>query len=215
MPTEPGWSKRERRGACAATGNRGTGMAVTLRVEIFSDDLDSLADFYTRVLGFTLDRDERNESPGYLAMSRDTVRIGAAQRELIAHTEGRRPPAGTELVLEVDDVEAELARVEASGWPVRLLADDDRRCVVIVSHDDRLREVADRVLWLEDGRFKSLTTLPIDPVYRMPVEPTGPHLDLAGHTWWFCSDGCRAEFEEDPARSRPTSPDASSEQPQR
>lgn len=93
-------------------------MAVSLRVELFSDDLDSLVNFYTRVLGFTLDRDERNQSPGYLAMSRDSVRIGAAEREHIAHTEGRRPPAGTELVLEVDDVEGELARVEASGWPV-------------------------------------------------------------------------------------------------
>lgn len=51
-------------------------------------------------------------------MSRDSVRIGAAERERIPHTEGRRPPAGTELVLEVDDVEAELAKVEEAGWPV-------------------------------------------------------------------------------------------------
>jgi putative ABC transport system ATP-binding protein len=28
------------------------------------------------------------------------------------------------------------------------------RTVVIVSHDHRIREVADRILWLEDGRFK-------------------------------------------------------------
>jgi len=85
---------------------------------------------------------------------------------------------------------------------LRQLADDDRRCVVIVSHDDRLREVADRVLWLEDGQFKTITTRPIDPVCRMPVEPTGPHLELAGSIWWFCSEGCRAEFAADPARFR-------------
>jgi putative ABC transport system ATP-binding protein len=30
------------------------------------------------------------------------------------------------------------------------------RTVVIVSHDHRIREVADRVLWLEDGRFKEI-----------------------------------------------------------
>lgn len=91
-------------------------MAMTLRVEIFSDDLDALVDFYTRVLRFGVDRDERAHSPGYVAMSRDAVSVGAAQREDITHLAGRRPPAGTELVLEVDDVEAEMASVERSGW---------------------------------------------------------------------------------------------------
>lgn len=28
------------------------------------------------------------------------------------------------------------------------------KTVVVVSHDDRLRDIADRVLWLEDGRFE-------------------------------------------------------------
>ena len=93
-------------------------MAVTLRIEIFTDDLDALVDFYTRVLRFRLDRDERADSPGYVALSRDTVRIGAAERGRIAHLEGRRPTAGTEIVLEVDDVRAELAAVESSGWPL-------------------------------------------------------------------------------------------------
>lgn len=34
---------------------------------------------------------------------------------------------------------------------LRRLAREERTTVVIVSHDQRLREVADRVLWLEDG----------------------------------------------------------------
>jgi putative ABC transport system ATP-binding protein len=34
------------------------------------------------------------------------------------------------------------------------LAKTDNRTVIIVSHDARIREVADRILWLEDGRLK-------------------------------------------------------------
>jgi putative ABC transport system ATP-binding protein len=46
---------------------------------------------------------------------------------------------------------------------LRQLAKDNETTVVIVSHDERLREVADRVLWLEDGRFKTLHALVRDP----------------------------------------------------
>jgi putative ABC transport system ATP-binding protein len=36
------------------------------------------------------------------------------------------------------------------------------RTVVIVSHDHRIREVADRALWLEDGRFQNIDKLSRD-----------------------------------------------------
>ncbi len=39
---------------------------------------------------------------------------------------------------------------------LRDIAKQQGRTVVIVSHDDRIREVADRVLWLEDGRLADL-----------------------------------------------------------
>jgi len=39
---------------------------------------------------------------------------------------------------------------------VRDAAKKQGRTVVIVSHDHRIREVADRVLWLEDGRFQDI-----------------------------------------------------------
>ena len=35
-----------------------------------------------------------------------------------ADSSHRRPPVGVELVLEVDDVDAELERVRMSGWPI-------------------------------------------------------------------------------------------------
>lgn len=37
---------------------------------------------------------------------------------------------------------------------LRRIAKEQGRSVVIVSHDQRIRDIADRVLWLEDGEFK-------------------------------------------------------------
>lgn len=92
-------------------------MAMQLRCEIFSSDLDATEDFYVRVLGFRVMRFQQEPPGPYLALQRDSVRIGAALR---AEGESgmRRPPTGVELVLEVDDVEAEHARILSTGWPV-------------------------------------------------------------------------------------------------
>ena len=37
---------------------------------------------------------------------------------------------------------------------LRRIAKEQRRSVIIVSHDQRIRDIADRVLWLEDGDLK-------------------------------------------------------------
>src|SRR5574338_774871 len=44
------------------------------------------------------------------------------------------------------------------------------RSVVIVSHDQRIKDIADRILWLEDGEFKETVTMKVDPVCGMSVE---------------------------------------------
>ena len=46
---------------------------------------------------------------------------------------------------------------------LRELATNDRRCVLIVSHDERLREIADRDVWLEDGTIRDSTATNNDP----------------------------------------------------
>jgi putative ABC transport system ATP-binding protein len=38
---------------------------------------------------------------------------------------------------------------------LRDVAKQRDRAVIIVSHDDRIREVADRIVWMEDGRFRA------------------------------------------------------------
>ena len=93
---------------------------MTLRFEIFPADLDVTVDFYQRVLGFQL-TDDRRDQDDYVALRRGAVRVGAVREAVPDERAARRPPAGVELVLEVDDVAAERDRVVAAGWPL----DDD------------------------------------------------------------------------------------------
>lgn len=81
---------------------------------------------------------------------------------------------------------------------LRRIAKDEGRSVIIVSHDHRLREIADRVLWLEDGCFSRDDELVVDPVCGMTLEREGARyvLDLDGTTHWFCCQGCQKEFAE-------------------
>ena len=91
---------------------------MTVRYEIFPDDLDATVDFYTRVLRFSVTKDQRDAPQAYVAMQRDAVQVGAARREVPGALAERRPPVGTETVLEVDDLASERSRVVAAGWPV-------------------------------------------------------------------------------------------------
>ena len=78
---------------------------------------------------------------------------------------------------------------------LRGIAKENGRAVVIVSHDQRIRDIADRVLWLEDGRFAEAVELAVDPVCGMSVERAkAPTAERDGATVYFCSRGCRAEF---------------------
>ena len=78
---------------------------------------------------------------------------------------------------------------------LRDIASQQGRSVIIVSHDTRLKEIADRVLWLEDGQFRSMTDMATDPVCGMAVEREGaPHYRHDGQTFFFCAAACREEF---------------------
>lgn len=126
---------------------------------------------------------------------------GEQQRVAVARALSNDPP-----VLLADEPTANLdaSRGRDLARLLRRLADEDHRSVVIVSHDDRLREIADRVLWLEDGRFRQIAAMSMDPVCGMSVEPTGAHLEWHGQTIWFCSEGCKREFAENPASFEPS-----------
>lgn len=81
------------------------------------------------------------------------------------------------------------------------IAKEQQQSVVIVSHDQRIKDIADRVLWLEDGQFKELRTMATDPVCGMAVERERAVTEKweDGRSWFFCSNGCREEFRTAPA----------------
>ena len=124
----------------------------------------------------------------------DSLSGGEKQRVSIA-----RALANDPLLILADEPTANLDSKQGHDVVVLLrdIAKKQDRTVVIVSHDHRIREVADRVLWLEDGRIKDIGRLERDPNCGMTIEPEQAHpLTHEGHTYYFCSEGCRREFEE-------------------
>ena len=84
---------------------------------------------------------------------------------------------------------------------LREIAKERGRSVIIVSHDQRIRDIADRVLWLEDGRFKDAVLMATDPVCGMSVEQNpAVSAEWRGVTYFFCSRGCRQEFQSSPSQ---------------
>lgn len=88
-----------------------------LRIEIFPSDLTATIAFYVRVLRFTLVGDDRAGTDPYVSLRRDSITIGAALRKPVSDLDQRRPPTGVEIVIEVEDVDAEHDRVHAEHWP--------------------------------------------------------------------------------------------------
>lgn len=85
---------------------------------------------------------------------------------------------------------------------LRRIAKEEERSVIIVSHDQRIRDIADRVLWLEDGQFKNMREMVVDPVCGMSVdqESAPAQTTYDGQIFYFCARGCRDEFVEAPER---------------
>ncbi len=80
---------------------------------------------------------------------------------------------------------------------LRAIAKEQNRSVVIVSHDQRIRDIADRVLGLEDGQFKEIMTMATDPVCGMTVEREKAISAVwNGKRYYFCAQGCLEEFDQ-------------------
>jgi putative ABC transport system ATP-binding protein len=83
---------------------------------------------------------------------------------------------------------------------LRRIAKEEDRGVIIVSHDQRIKDVADRILWLEDGQFKDVIEMAFDPVCGMSVdrESAPAQAEYEGQPFYFCARGCRDEFLQSP-----------------
>jgi lactoylglutathione lyase len=97
---------------------------VRLRLELFVADLDASIGFYERALGFTLERREDR----YASLRRGDAVLGLGRIEDLPAT-GPGPGftqerlagvrgAGTEIVLEVEDVDAAFAAAQRSGHAI-------------------------------------------------------------------------------------------------
>ena len=126
---------------------------------------------------------------------------GEKQRVAIARAIANRPQ-----LIFADEPTANLDSAHGAETMrlLRRLAKDERTTVVIVSHDERLREIADRVLWLEDGQLKRLEALVRDPVCGMLLDPAEApaSFDHDAEILYFCSRGCRQEYVEAAGSSR-------------
>ena len=98
------------------------------------------------------------------------------------------------------------------------IARDEGRAVLIVTHDPRAEDVADRILWLEDGRLRDRKqeqhAWVRDPVCGMRVDAWTADImaEHEGRRYLFCSERCRRRFVESPGdylgghRSRSATP---------
>ncbi|MBR9868106.1 MAG: ATP-binding cassette domain-containing protein [Oceanospirillales bacterium] len=84
------------------------------------------------------------------------------------------------------------------------IARDDDCAVLMVTHDPRVEEIADRVLWLEDGslrdRKSELHSWVLDPVCGMRVDEwtATVYTEFENRKVVFCSTRCLERFNEEP-----------------
>lgn len=88
---------------------------------------------------------------------------------------------------------------------LKRIAQEDGKAVLLVTHDPRVEDVADRILWLEDGKLSDRKSEPRswvrDPVCGMRVDGRNSpfRAEHGGSRFSFCSDPCRNRFLQSPA----------------
>lgn len=109
-------------GAEATDPSAGAPVAMTVRFELFVKDTHVSAEFYSRVLGFQCDTD----AGPYIRATSGSVRIGICDQSTLGETHHFSPTAmqgqkgaGTEIVLEVENLDALHERVVKSGYAIR------------------------------------------------------------------------------------------------
>ncbi len=86
------------------------------------------------------------------------------------------------------------------------IARDEDCAVLMVTHDPRVEEIADRVLWLEDGALRDRKSEPhdwvVDPVCGMRVDAWTATVSTQyrGERFVLCSTRCQERFDANPER---------------
>ena len=123
---------------------------------------------------------------------------GEKQRVAIARALANNP----DLIL-ADEPTANLDAARGREFMLLLkqIAVEMQKAVVIVTHDHRMREIASRIVWLEDGTFRVDVATTKDPVCSRVIEIEGaPNVEYASLRFYFCSDACKELFAADSVR---------------
>ena len=94
---------------------------VTFRLELFVDNMEASVDFYGRVLGFSLGRQQHD---GYTPLRNGASCLSLNRRANLPDDHpvqalgNERVGRGIELVLEVPDIEAVYQHVRLANWPL-------------------------------------------------------------------------------------------------
>lgn len=93
----------------------------SLSIRYIINDVPAAVHFYTRYLGFTVQHDA---APAFVAVARDGVRLllggdGSSGKRPLTGDRPQTPGGWNRLVLEVEDLKAEVARLHAAGVPFR------------------------------------------------------------------------------------------------
>lgn len=144
--------------------------------------------------------DELDLAPRRKALPR-TLSGGEKQRVAIARALINRPQ-----IILADEPTGNLD--SHMGQEVMMILHDvarDQNCAVLmVTHDPRVEEIADRILWLEDGRLRNRKREPhnwvIDPVCGMRVDEWTATIttEYQQRKYVFCSTRCLQRFEAQP-----------------
>jgi catechol 2,3-dioxygenase-like lactoylglutathione lyase family enzyme len=89
----------------------------SLSIRYIIDDMPAAVHFYTQHLGFSVQHDA---APAFVAVARDGVRLllsgdGSSGKRPLADGRPQSPGGWNRLVLEVEDLQAEVARLRAAG----------------------------------------------------------------------------------------------------
>jgi putative ABC transport system ATP-binding protein len=146
--------------------------------------------------------EQLNLGPRRKALPR-TLSGGEKQRVAIARALVNSPP----LIL-ADEPTGNLD--SASGQEVMMILHDivrdEGHSIIIVTHDPRVEDVADRILWLEDGALRDRKaeqhSWVRDPVCGMRVDEWTAEVTTTynGHRHVFCTQRCLERFEAEPER---------------
>jgi len=130
-----------------------------------------------------------------------TLSGGEKQRVAIAHALINKPP-----IILADEPTGNLD--SQSGQDIMMvlhdIVRDDGCSVIMVTHDPRVEEIANRVLWLEDGslndRSENLHDWQHCPVCNMRVDALTAKLngEFNAQQFVFCSTRCKERFEDNP-----------------